>query len=114
MQIDLVMQAFSGPLLAPTDPTLGHQVIFIACMPRPGSTLVERILASHPEVDGANEIAALPQVITDELLRRGQPFPQWVSAAPADDWNRLFQDYLARTMIWREQRPRLTDKNVTN
>jgi tetratricopeptide (TPR) repeat protein len=37
--------------------------IFIVGMPRSGSTLVERILASHPEVYGAGELEDLPEVI---------------------------------------------------
>ncbi|MBB6241166.1 sulfotransferase [Rhodanobacter sp. MP1X3] len=113
-QIDRIMEAFRAPLPVPIDHTLGHEVIFIASMPRSGSTLVEHILATHPDVEGANEIADLPQVIEDESHRRGQPFPQWVSAATAADWHRLGQDYLTRTARWREQRPRFTDKNVTN
>ncbi|WP_458071058.1 sulfotransferase [Rhodanobacter sp. BL-MT-08] len=113
-QIDRIVEAFQGPLPAPLNPTLGHEVIFIASMPRSGSTLVEHILATHPEVEGANEIADLPQVIDDESRRRGQPFPQWVNTATAEDWHRLGQDYLARTARWRARHPRFTDKNVVN
>lgn len=114
VQINRIMDAFRDPLPAPTDPTLGHEVIFIASMPRSGSTLVEHILATHPDVEGANEISDLPQVIEDESRRRGQSFPQWVNAATAADWHRLGRDYLTRTACWREQRPRFTDKNIVN
>ncbi|HEV2681284.1 MAG TPA: sulfotransferase, partial [Rhodanobacter sp.] len=67
---------------------------------------------SHPEVEGANEITDLPQVIEDESKRRGKPFPQWVPDATAEDWSRLGRDYLARTERWRRERPRFTDKNL--
>ena len=113
-QIDRIMQAFDAALPVPNDPLLGREVIFIASMPRSGSTLVEHILASHPEVEGANEIPDLPQVIEDESRRRGQPFPQWAATATADDWQRLGRDYLARTANWRERRQYFTDKNVVN
>jgi tetratricopeptide (TPR) repeat protein len=113
-RIDRIMAVFSAPLPEPVDSTLGHEVIFIASMPRSGSTLVEHILATHPDVEGANEIPDLPQVIEDESRRRDQPFPDWVSAATADDWHRLGKEYLARTTRWREQCPRFTDKNVAN
>lgn len=113
-QIDRIMDAFRAPLPPPMDPELGHEVILIASLPRSGSTLVEHILASHPEVEGANEIPDLPQVIEDESRRRGQSFPQWVATANAHDWHRLGQDYLARTARWRKHRPRFTDKNVAN
>jgi tetratricopeptide (TPR) repeat protein len=36
--------------------------IFIVGMPRSGTTLVEQILASHPEVEGAGELFALSEV----------------------------------------------------
>ena len=115
-KVDRIMEAFQAPTPAPApaDSPLGHEVIFIASMPRSGSTLVEHILATHPDVEGANEIPDLPQVIEDESRRRGQPFPQWASAATTDDWHRLGKDYLARTACWRERSPRFTDKNVAN
>lgn len=113
-KIDRIIDAFRAPLPAPVDPALGHEAILIVSLPRSGSTLVEHVLASHPDVEGANEIPDLPQVIEDESRRRGQAFPDWVASATADDWHRLGKDYLARTARWREKRPRFTDKNVNN
>ena len=113
-KIEHIMEAFRPPLPAPVDPTLGHEVILIVSLPRSGSTLVEHILASHPDVEGANEIPDLPQVIEDESRRRGEAFPEWVASATADDWGRLGKDYLARTARWREKRPRFTDKELRN
>lgn len=111
-RVDAIMQTFAGPLPTPTDVTLGHEVIFIVSLPRSGSTLTEQILASHPEVEGANEITDLPQVLEDESKRRGKPFPHWVNDATAADWSRLGHDYLARTARWLKERPRFTDKNL--
>jgi tetratricopeptide (TPR) repeat protein len=39
--------------------------VFIIGMPRSGSTLVEQILASHPQVFGAGELGAIPRLITN-------------------------------------------------
>ena len=86
----------------------------MVCLPRSGSTLTEQILASHPEVVGGDEVQALPDILDEESRRRGLPFPQWVPAATAADWHRLGEEYLARTSRWRSQRPRFTDKNVSN
>ncbi|WP_266156601.1 tetratricopeptide repeat-containing sulfotransferase family protein [Dyella silvatica] len=113
-RVDAIMQAFAGQAPEPVDATLGQEVILIVSLPRSGSTLTEQILASHPQVEGANEITDLPQVIDDESKRRGLPFPQWVNAATPEDWARLGRDYLARTARWRQQRPRFTDKNLVN
>ena len=105
-------QAFSTALLAPIDPRQGREVIFIAGIPRSGTTLVEQILASHPEVEGANEITDLPRVLDAESTRRGRCWPDWVQESTSADWGRLGAEYLARTARWREHKPRLTDKNL--
>ena len=112
--VGAIASAFRDPLPAPLDPGLGHEVIFIASLPRSGSTLVEHILASHPLVEGANEISDLSQVLEDESKRRGKDFPQWVRDATAEDWARLGQQYLARTIRWRLKRPYFTDKGLQN
>ena len=112
--IDAIIESFRRPLPAPLDPTLGHEVILIASLPRSGSTLVEHILASHSLVEGANEIPDLSQVLDDESKRRGKDFPHWVVDATAEDWARLGKSYLARTARWRSKRPYFTDKGLQN
>jgi hypothetical protein len=112
--VGAIIEAFRHPLPAPLDPTLGHEVIFIASLPRSGSTLVEHILASHPLVEGANEISDLSDVLEDESKRRGKDFPYWVTDATAEDWARLGKHYLARTARWRTKRPYFTDKGLQN
>ncbi len=89
---------------------LGREVIFIVGLPRSGSTLVEQILASHSTVQGAGELADLPQVLAEESRRRNMPFPRWVNAMEPADWERLGQRYLSRTAHWRRERPLFTDK----
>jgi Tfp pilus assembly protein PilF len=112
--INTVAKAFRDPLPAPIDPTLGKNVIFIASLPRSGSTLVEHILASHPLVEGANEIGDLSEVLDEESKRRGKEFPHWVTDATAEDWARLGKYYLTRTAQWRTKRPYFTDKGLQN
>jgi hypothetical protein len=93
---------------------LGHEAILIASIPRSGSTLVEQILASHPEVEGANEIRDLRELIDAETSRRESAFPLWVNTAEASDWQRLGREYLARTERWRTSKPRFTDKSLVS
>lgn len=97
---------------SPSDPGMGHEAIFIVSIPRSGSTLVEQILVSHPEVEGANEIMDLPRVVDAETRRRGTAFPLWVPEASGKDWRRLGEEYLVRTGRWRARKPRFTDKNL--
>lgn len=112
--VQAIMQTFAEQLTEPLHADLGREVIFITGLPRSGTTLVEQILASHPQVEGANEILDLPKVIEAESRRHGEQFPQWVHAATAEDWARLGNDYLERTAKWRRRRPRFTDKNLVS
>ncbi|MGN6111701.1 MAG: tetratricopeptide repeat-containing sulfotransferase family protein [Luteimonas sp.] len=106
--------AATGRLPAPPDPTLGREAIFIVGLPRSGSTLFEQVLAAHPQVEGASELPDLGEVVQQESLRRGKPYPRWVPEATAADWQRLGREYLQRTARWRGRRPRFTDKLPEN
>jgi tetratricopeptide (TPR) repeat protein len=112
-EISAILDAFT-PAPAGASATLGSGVIFIVSLPRSGSTLVEQILASHPEVEGAGELADLPQVLAEESRRRGLAFPQWVGAMQAPDWERLGRRYLERTAHWTRRRRMFTDKLPNN
>lgn len=110
---DAVLECF--PVAAGVaDPDFGQEVILVVSLPRSGSTLVEQILAAHPEVAGASELPDLPIVLEQESCRTGKPFPEWVASASANDWRRLGQNYLDRTRRWRGDRPRFTDKLPNN
>jgi tetratricopeptide (TPR) repeat protein len=109
-----IRAAFEQTPAAAADSTRGREVIFIVSLPRSGSTLIEQILASHPDVEGAGELADLPLVIAEESRRRQQPFPMWVGTMRTDDWERLGQRYLERTARWTRQRPVFTDKLPNN
>ncbi len=87
----------------------GHRTaspIFIVGMPRSGSSLIEQILASHPQVQGMGESAALSDVV-DRDFAGGD-------TAPAA-WRRMADDYLIRMRSagWLSGR-RLIDKTLEN
>ena len=111
-RVEAIQHIFAHDMPPPPDPALGREAIFIVSVPRSGSTLVEQILASHPEVEGANEIKDLSQVIDAETRRRHSAFPLWTPHASAADWQRLGKEYLARTAPWRKAKPRFTDKSL--
>lgn len=96
------------------EPALGREVIFIVGLPRSGTTLVEHVLAAHPQVEGAGELPDLQIVLAAESTRRGLPFPDWVVAASPADWSRLGREYLARTARWRTHAPVFVDKRPEN
>ncbi len=110
--VDALRDAFPEP--APLgDETRGGNVIFVVGMARSGTTLVEQILAAHPEVVGASELPWLAQILAAESARRSRPFPSWLPDASDADWERLGREYLARTERW-HTRSRFTDKMPEN
>lgn len=92
------------------DPT--DEPIFIIGMPRSGTTLVERIISSHPDVYSAGELqnfgvalkrmsgsTTLPMIDVDTIARSVNL-----------DWRKLGSEYLASTRPATAQRPRFIDK----
>ena len=72
--------------------------IFVLGMPRSGSTLVEQILAGHPQIHAAGELTifetmeATGAFLADQSPR---PYPESISALENDAWRHLAQCYLA-------------------
>lgn len=112
--ISVINDAFMPPPVATAPSHLGQEVLFIVGLARSGTTLVEQILASHSQVEGAGELPDLSAVLAEESRRRGKPFPRWVGAMESDDWMRLGERYLERTKHWRRRRPHFTDKMPNN
>jgi tetratricopeptide (TPR) repeat protein len=113
-RIEAIERVFANEMPTPLDENLGSEAILIVSIPRSGSTLVEQILASHPQVEGANEIKDMTEVVDAETERRKSAFPLWVPDATAQDWQRLGREYLARTARWRKTKPRFTDKSLVS
>ena len=99
---------------------VGHRdasPIFIVGLPRTGTTLVDRILSSHSEVESAGELQAMP-VAVKRLT--GTPSrqvidPDTVRVSGAIDPARIGEAYLAQAQHHRpEGAPRFTDKLPAN
>ncbi|MEE8534791.1 MAG: tetratricopeptide repeat protein [Kiloniellales bacterium] len=71
--------------------------IFILGMPRSGTTLVEQILSSHPDVHGAGELPDLVGLARSlpGLLKTGTPYPACLNGATALPWQDLGAQYVA-------------------
>lgn len=90
--------------------------IFIVGMPRSGSTLVEQILASHPEVEGAGELFALPEVAASiGAFHSPALFVRRLQTLTHAEAAQLGTDYLTRARRYRRtDRPYFTDKMPAN
>jgi hypothetical protein len=89
--------------------------VFVLGMPRSGTTLVEQILASHPEIHGAGEVGLLrlaldglqlgPELLDPELRRNG-PL--------AEELRRRGAGYVAALRALNPKAARITDKLPNN
>ena len=86
--------------------------VFIVGMPRSGTTLVEQIVASHPEAAGGGELVELPE-IANGLAKNGsavRPYPECVNDLTATQGAALAERYLARLRQVDRDALRVTDK----
>ncbi|CAB3802706.1 tetratricopeptide repeat-containing sulfotransferase family protein [Pararobbsia alpina] len=83
--------------------------VFIVGMPRSGTTLIEQIVSSHPQVTGAGELSALRRIVEASGL-----FPDGVSHMSGEDLARLGRDYLAKIAPLSQGRARVVDKMPGN
>ncbi|WP_018994840.1 tetratricopeptide repeat-containing sulfotransferase family protein [Thioalkalivibrio sp. ALJ2] len=90
--------------------------IFIVGMPRSGSTLVEQVLASHPEVHGAGEVKFLSGALhaTRNLFPELPRHPEIAPTLTNRQVEFLAQHYLTALSGTSETADRITDKLLTN
>jgi hypothetical protein len=96
--IDALVRTFSADALARV-PKTAHRSevpVFIACMPRSGSTLVEQMIHAHPQAWGAGEHPQLHQALVRLPTTLGvlTPYPHCASALTQDAVDRLAAQYL--------------------
>jgi tetratricopeptide (TPR) repeat protein len=94
---------------APNDPA----PIFVIGMPRTGTTLVDRILSSHPDVESAGELQALPLAVKAAAGTRTRTVldPDTIAAAARANPAVIGDRYLERARPHRRtDRPRFIDK----
>jgi tetratricopeptide (TPR) repeat protein len=93
--------------------------IFIVGLPRSGSTLLEQILASHPQVEGTQELPNIPGIVRDisgQRLKTDVPkYPQALADLSAEDLRALGERYMSETRIQRRtDAPFFIDKLPNN
>ncbi len=87
--------------------------VFIVGMPRSGTTLVEQILASHPDVHGAGELYDLDRMVR-ALESGGRGFPEIVVEMTGARLRDFGTGYLAAITAKNPAARRITDKMPWN
>jgi tetratricopeptide (TPR) repeat protein len=93
--------------------------IFVVGLPRSGSTLIEQILASHPEVEGTQELPDIQRIVQELQGRDGDLdhplYPALLNEIDRDHALALGQSYLEGTRPHRAMgRPFFIDKMPNN
>ncbi len=90
--------------------------VFIVGMPRSGTTLVEQILASHPDAAGAGELLEIGLIGKDleEQLPDAGAYPDCVPSLGGDLAHRLAAGYLERLAQVSANAARVSDKMPAN
>jgi tetratricopeptide (TPR) repeat protein len=89
--------------------------IFVVGMPRAGSTLIEQILASHPLVEGTQELTDIMALFQREAAAVDSHGADALSATPPARFASLGEEYLERTRVQRQtERPIFIDKMPNN
>ena len=94
----------------PAGARLSELPVFIVGMPRSGSTLVEQILASHPEIHGGGELLQLHALFETGLASS----PQSQAPAQTEATDRVADAVLARLRRATVGQQRIVDKDLTN
>lgn len=117
-QTDALIETFSAqnmPLL-PRSGNRSELPIFIACMPRSGSTLVEQIIHAHPRAFGAGEIPHI-HLMVQELQTRicsYQSYPYCVADLNSVDLDKLSSSYLNEIKKMGRSAIRVSNKQLDN
>jgi tetratricopeptide (TPR) repeat protein len=90
--------------------------IFVVGFPRSGTSLVEQILASHPEVHGAGEVGYLDQVAASYRASAAPelPFPDYLAHLGAVELRALGDACVARLRALAPAAARISDKLPEN
>ncbi len=88
--------------------------VFVLGMPRSGTTLVEQIIASHPDAHGAGELPDLMEIAQRDVAGTGALFPDNIPALDQSGLSIWAADYVAGLQRCAPDAKRITDKMPAN
>ncbi len=93
-----------------------HRPVFIVGMPRSGTSLIEQILASHPQVTGTGESALISNLASSipMNLSGNPPYPECLTETPQDHFGAMATIFSQRLDEYTTTSLRVTDKTPLN
>jgi tetratricopeptide (TPR) repeat protein len=90
--------------------------VFVLGMPRSGTTLVEQVLAAHPQIHGAGELGIVQRLVNRVYGpdRTAQPYPGFIDLFGPAEFAAFGQQYLAQVTRLAPGTPRIIDKMPAN
>ncbi|MDA0239743.1 MAG: sulfotransferase [Proteobacteria bacterium] len=89
--------------------------MFVLGVPRSGTTLVEQIIAAHPQAHGGGELSFVPEMLSAlTALGGGAEFPDCLDAITAEEFGDAVSGYLSRMAAIGPDKLRVVDKSPFN
>lgn len=93
---DRIRQRLSAAAIRDRTPAANNDEspIFIVGMMRSGTTLMEQILASHPDVTGGDELPFLQRLVDRQAAKTKTPYPAFFDKMGEADFAEMGNDYI--------------------
>lgn len=90
--------------------------IFIVGMPRSGTTLIEQVLSSHPDVYGAGELTMMAELADNlpTVLGSKDPYPHCIQGVSQQELDKIAADYIDRLQDIGQGARHVVDKMPNN
>jgi len=115
--IERLQTVFSATFMAshPKPAYADKAPIFIIGMPRSGTSLIEQILSTYPDIHGAGELTDLGDVVHSVSAKADAgAYPASAGKLSTDEFRRLGDAYIARIWQLAPHAERITDKLPAN
>jgi hypothetical protein len=113
-KVDDIIAAYSLTRMPriPASSSTSRLPVFVLGLPRSGTTLVEQILAGHPDVAAAGELQSVPALANamPQILRSATRYPWCLSEMSGAVATVVAERYLETLCATHGSKPRVTDK----